>query len=75
MEPGVIIGEKCKDVLQSEADEIPGVQQLNLPCLLNGEQRQNSNTADMIFTVAEIIEYLYKHITLEPRKSYFNRYT
>ena len=47
-------------------DEIPDVQQLQLLCTLNGEQRQNSTTADMIFTVAEIIEDLSKHMTLEP---------
>lgn len=47
-------------------DEIPDVQQLQLTCTLNGELRQNSNTADMIFTVAEIIEDLSKHMTLEP---------
>lgn len=48
------------------SDEIVDVQQLKLTCTLNGEQRQNSNTADMIFTVAEIIEDLSKHMTLEP---------
>lgn len=47
-------------------DEIADVQQLQLSCTLNGELRQNSNTADMIFTVAEIIEDLSKHMTLEP---------
>ena len=48
------------------ADAIENVQQLNLTCSLNGEQRQFSSTADMIFTVAEIIEDLSKHMTLEP---------
>jgi 2-keto-4-pentenoate hydratase/2-oxohepta-3-ene-1,7-dioic acid hydratase in catechol pathway len=47
-------------------DEIPDVQQLRLQCSLNGETRQNSTTADMIFSVAEIIEDLSKHMTLEP---------
>ncbi|CAN5377298.1 hypothetical protein BH11BAC5_BH11BAC5_15320 [soil metagenome] len=47
-------------------DEIPDVQQLRLRCSLNGELRQNSTTADMIFSVAEIIEDLSKHMTLEP---------
>lgn len=47
-------------------DEIPDVQQLQLTCLLNGELRQNSSTADMIFTVAEIIADLSMHMTLEP---------
>lgn len=48
------------------SDEVEDVQQLKLTCTLNGEQRQNSTTADMIFTVAEIIEDLSKHMTLEP---------
>lgn len=48
------------------ADEVGDVQNLQLRCSMNGEQRQNSNTADMIFSVAEIIEDLSKHMTLEP---------
>jgi 2-keto-4-pentenoate hydratase/2-oxohepta-3-ene-1,7-dioic acid hydratase in catechol pathway len=47
-------------------DEVGDVQNLRLSCTLNGEQRQNSNTSDMIFSVAEIIEDLSKHMTLEP---------
>jgi 2-keto-4-pentenoate hydratase/2-oxohepta-3-ene-1,7-dioic acid hydratase in catechol pathway len=48
------------------ADEVGNPQKLQLTCTLNGEQRQNSNTADMVFSVAEIIEDLSKHMTLEP---------
>jgi 2-keto-4-pentenoate hydratase/2-oxohepta-3-ene-1,7-dioic acid hydratase in catechol pathway len=48
------------------SDEIPDPQNLQLTCTLNGELRQNSNTADMIFSVAEIIEFLSKYMTLEP---------
>jgi 2-keto-4-pentenoate hydratase/2-oxohepta-3-ene-1,7-dioic acid hydratase in catechol pathway len=48
------------------ADEVADPQDLNLRCTLNGELRQNSNTADMIFPVAKIIEFLSKHMTLEP---------
>ena len=47
-------------------DELINPQNLHLICYVNGECRQNSNTADMIFTVAEIIEDLSKHFTLEP---------
>lgn len=47
-------------------NEIPDPQNLQLTCTMNGELRQNSNTADMIFTVAEIIEDLSKHFTLMP---------
>lgn len=48
------------------ADEIGNPQNLELSCYMNGERRQFSNTADMIFSVAEIIEDLSKHMTLEP---------
>lgn len=48
------------------ADEIGDPQVLQLSCSLNGEQRQNSNTSDMIFSVAEIIEFLSRYMTLEP---------
>lgn len=48
------------------ADETGDPQNLQLTCTLNGELRQNSNTADMIFSVAEIIEYLSRYLTLEP---------
>ena len=48
------------------ADEVKDPQHLQLICRLNGEVRQDSNTSDMIFSVAEIIEDLSKHMTLEP---------
>ncbi len=48
------------------ADEVGDPQQLQLTCTLNGEGRQNSNTADMIFSVATIIEFLSRYMTLEP---------
>lgn len=48
------------------ADEVPDPQALALYTVVNGEIRQQSNTADMIFTVAEIIEDLTRHFTLEP---------
>lgn len=47
-------------------DEVGDPQRLSLRCSLNGEVRQNSNTADMVFSVAEIIEDLSQHMTLEP---------
>jgi 2-keto-4-pentenoate hydratase/2-oxohepta-3-ene-1,7-dioic acid hydratase in catechol pathway len=47
------------------ADEVPDPQRLQLRCSLNGEVRQDSNTSDMVFSVAEIIEDLSKHMTLE----------
>ncbi|MFN8590719.1 MAG: fumarylacetoacetate hydrolase family protein [Thermomicrobiales bacterium] len=48
------------------ADAVPNPQALALKTWLNGELRQNSNTADMIFSCAEIIAYVSKHIALEP---------
>jgi len=48
------------------ADEIPDPQKLDLRCLVNGEVRQQSNTAGMSFTVAEQVKYLTTAFTLEP---------
>ncbi|MCS6828419.1 MAG: fumarylacetoacetate hydrolase family protein [Caldilinea sp.] len=48
------------------ADEVSDPQNLSLKCWVNGELRQNSNTADMIFSVAEIISYISRYFTLEP---------
>ena len=48
------------------ADEVGDPQQLRLQCFVNDAPRQDSNTSDMIFTVAEIIEDLSRHMTLEP---------
>lgn len=47
-------------------DEIPDPQTLQLKCVLNGEVMQESNTADMIFSVAELIEFLSSGTTLLP---------
>jgi 2-keto-4-pentenoate hydratase/2-oxohepta-3-ene-1,7-dioic acid hydratase in catechol pathway len=48
------------------ADEVGDPQKLAIRTWLNGELRQNSNTDDMIFPVAEIISYISRHFTLEP---------
>ena len=47
-------------------DLVPDPQQLRLQCCLNGELMQDANTADMIFSVAELIEYLSDSMTLLP---------
>jgi 2-keto-4-pentenoate hydratase/2-oxohepta-3-ene-1,7-dioic acid hydratase in catechol pathway len=47
------------------ADDIEDPQDLPLRCWLNGELRQNSSTADMIFSVAHIISYASQYMTLE----------
>jgi 2-keto-4-pentenoate hydratase/2-oxohepta-3-ene-1,7-dioic acid hydratase in catechol pathway len=48
------------------ADEVDDPQNLRLSCWVNGELRQNSNTADMIFSVAECISYISQYMTLKP---------
>jgi 2-keto-4-pentenoate hydratase/2-oxohepta-3-ene-1,7-dioic acid hydratase in catechol pathway len=48
------------------ADCIPNPQILPIRTLLNGEVRQESFTGDMIFTVAELIEFLSGSTTLQP---------
>jgi 2-keto-4-pentenoate hydratase/2-oxohepta-3-ene-1,7-dioic acid hydratase in catechol pathway len=48
------------------ADEVGDPQNLALRCWVNGQQRQNSNTSDMIFSVAQIISYASQYMTLEP---------
>ena len=48
------------------SDEVPDPQDLSIRGWLNGEIRQDSNTSDMIFTVAEIISYISQYITLDP---------
>jgi 2-keto-4-pentenoate hydratase/2-oxohepta-3-ene-1,7-dioic acid hydratase in catechol pathway len=48
------------------ADEVADPQQLTTRSWLNGELRQNSNTADMVFTVAEIISYASRYMVLKP---------
>lgn len=47
------------------ADDIPDPQNLFIRCWRNGKLVQDSNTADMIFTIAEIIAYISQIITLE----------
>lgn len=47
-------------------DEIPDPQALGIRAWVNGEPRQDSTTADMVFPVAEIIEFVSRDITLVP---------
>jgi 2-keto-4-pentenoate hydratase/2-oxohepta-3-ene-1,7-dioic acid hydratase in catechol pathway len=46
--------------------EIDDPQNLNISTRLNGEALQNSNTKNMIFSVAETIAYISQLMTLEP---------
>jgi 2-keto-4-pentenoate hydratase/2-oxohepta-3-ene-1,7-dioic acid hydratase in catechol pathway len=47
-------------------EEIADPQALAIRCILNGETMQDSSTANMIFSVAEIISYVSRTVTLEP---------
>ncbi|MHB9025157.1 MAG: fumarylacetoacetate hydrolase family protein [Armatimonadota bacterium] len=48
------------------ADEIPDPQALSLSTLVNGELRQHSTTANMIFSVAELISFASHSMSLFP---------
>jgi 2-keto-4-pentenoate hydratase/2-oxohepta-3-ene-1,7-dioic acid hydratase in catechol pathway len=47
------------------ADEVPNPQALDIRCWVNGSLRQNSSTADMVFSVAYLVSYLSQYMTLE----------
>ena len=48
------------------AEVVGDPQKLAIECRVNGEQRQSSNTSDMIFTCAQIIAYCSTIFTLTP---------
>ena len=48
------------------ADEVPDPQSLRVTLKLNGDTVQDSNTSDMIFTVAEIVSYMSQFMELRP---------
>ena len=48
------------------AEVVADPQKLALECRVNGEQRQSSNTNDMIFSCAQIIAYASSIMTLKP---------
>jgi 2,4-diketo-3-deoxy-L-fuconate hydrolase len=47
------------------ADEVPDPQALDLWTLVNGESRQRGNTRDMIFSVAALVAYVSRFMTLQ----------
>lgn len=47
-------------------DEIPDPQVLNMALSVNGQMRQKSTTADMIFSAAQVVSYLSQFMTLLP---------
>lgn len=48
------------------ADEVADPQDLSISLTLNGEKRQDGSTKDMIFSVAELIAFASRLMTLEP---------
>ncbi len=48
------------------ADEVPDPHALGIRCLVNGEERQSSNTRHLVFDVWDQIEHLSHAMTLEP---------
>ena len=48
------------------ADEVGDPHVLGIRCLVNGEERQKSNTRHLVFNVYAQVEYLSKAVTLEP---------
>ena len=48
------------------ADELGDPHSLGLRCLVNGEQRQNSNTSHLVFNIWQQVEHLSTGMTLEP---------
>jgi 2-keto-4-pentenoate hydratase/2-oxohepta-3-ene-1,7-dioic acid hydratase in catechol pathway len=48
------------------AELVGDPQKLALECRVNGQQRQSSNTSDMIFSCAQIISYASQIFTLKP---------
>ncbi len=48
------------------ADDIPDPQSLNLRLWVNGELKQDGNTSDMAFGVAELVRYVSQFMVLRP---------
>lgn len=48
------------------ADQVPDPNDLDIWCEVNGERRQSSNTADMVFNCAHLVSYCSRHMTLRP---------
>ena len=67
----LMLGKTCDDFAPLgpyvvSADQIPDPQNLRIATYVNGEQRQNSNTSDMIYSCAQVVSYCSRHMTLMP---------
>jgi 2-keto-4-pentenoate hydratase/2-oxohepta-3-ene-1,7-dioic acid hydratase in catechol pathway len=47
-------------------DEVPDPQALRIRCLVNGEPLQDASTAEMVHSVAELIAFCSRYMTLDP---------
>jgi 2-keto-4-pentenoate hydratase/2-oxohepta-3-ene-1,7-dioic acid hydratase in catechol pathway len=47
-------------------DEYAALDDIGLTTIVDGEERQNARTTDLVFGVPELVEYLSRHTTLEP---------
>jgi len=52
-------------------DEVPDPQQVQLTIRQNGEVRQNTNTSDMVWSLARLIEFATRFYTLHPGDVFF----
>lgn len=48
------------------AEDLPDPQDLDITCRVNGQVRQHSNTRHMIFSVATLLAFISRNITLQP---------
>jgi 2-keto-4-pentenoate hydratase/2-oxohepta-3-ene-1,7-dioic acid hydratase in catechol pathway len=47
-------------------DEVPNPNDLDLSIMINGETRQSSSTADMVFSIAELVSNISNYVRWEP---------
>jgi 2-keto-4-pentenoate hydratase/2-oxohepta-3-ene-1,7-dioic acid hydratase in catechol pathway len=47
-------------------DSIPDPQKLHMKLTVNGEVKQDASTAQMVFPVAAVVEFISAFVTLEP---------
>ena len=56
-------------------DEIPDPQKLRIVTTVDGVEKQNGSTADMIFTVRHLVAHLSRAFTPEPGRHHLDRHT
>ncbi len=63
---GKVCGRRTSARLGGSPDELPDPSNLKMWLKVNGEIRQNSSTANMIFEVATLLSYVSEFMTLLP---------